>query len=680
MSRVAGILLAIGLVSLSAAIGGVMGVVYLALCVASLVPGLPVGFLLFGRRHPAGWVAGALAGYVMTAMAIWLAVVVGATSAGAMTSVWFVVCGASWLVFRGRGPLVALPDFGQRDLAALLLAVWLVPILASLPFLNVGARDEAGNRLYRAYFTADFLWHTALTAEVARFSSPPVNPYLASQPLHYYWTYFLLPAAASTHLAGTGLTVEHVLLVNALCAGVLFVGSFFVLTWMGVRRAWPALAACVFGFVSASAEGAYALWDVWHRHLPLATLKNVNVDAVVSWTFGGLRIDGLPRSLWYVPQHATACALGLVALTVIASTGAAGSLPAIFVSGFALAAAATMSPILGGGFSVVYAAAVVLDAIRTPRELPKALLRHALAMVPVIGALGWAYGNRVFEGATGALQLGYNGIARNSPVVAILLGLGPLLVLALAGLASRRWDRAATVGLAGLAVGIGALYFVWMPLDLAYVGFRAGQVLQLTLPLLAARFFVLAGASRLRRFAVVATLAVTSIVGLPTTIIDAYNAQDVTNRGQGPGFHWTVAVTPSQQYGLKWLQVATPRDAVVQADVVIRGREYWTTIPSFAHRRMAAGLPISLLRQREYAVAADHAHEMFTTVSGARACEIAHDLGIEYIYLDLIEKDALPQASVDKFRLYPDCFTRGFKNAEVEIFAVAAAVVPAVMR
>ena len=48
-----------------------------------------------------------------------------------------------------------------------------------------------GTRWYRAYFTADFVWHTALTAELGRYDSPPRNPYMASQALHYYWTYYL---------------------------------------------------------------------------------------------------------------------------------------------------------------------------------------------------------------------------------------------------------------------------------------------------------------------------------------------------------------------------------------------------------------------------------------------------------------------------------------------------------
>ena len=39
----------------------------------------------------------------------------------------------------------------------------------------------------------------------------------------------------------------------------------------------------------------------------------------------------------------------------------------------------------------------------------------------------------------------------------------------------------------------------------------------------------------------------------------------------------------------------TPPAAIVQMDPTARGRTTWSLIPSFAQRRMAAGLPISLL-------------------------------------------------------------------------------------
>ncbi len=66
------------------------------------------------------------------------------------------------------------------------------------PYRNLGGANAEGTKHYRAYFTADFVWHAALTAELGRFQMPPRNPYMAREPLHYYWTYFLVPAAVSS--------------------------------------------------------------------------------------------------------------------------------------------------------------------------------------------------------------------------------------------------------------------------------------------------------------------------------------------------------------------------------------------------------------------------------------------------------------------------------------------------
>ncbi len=58
----------------------------------------------------------------------------------------------------------------------------------------------------RAYFIADFVWHTALTAELTKETQPPVNPFLAPAPIHYYWTYFRVPATLARH---GGFGVQH---------------------------------------------------------------------------------------------------------------------------------------------------------------------------------------------------------------------------------------------------------------------------------------------------------------------------------------------------------------------------------------------------------------------------------------------------------------------------------------
>ncbi len=44
---------------------------------ALVLPGLPLGFALFGSRHPAGWIAGAILGYALAALGIWAAAAIG---------------------------------------------------------------------------------------------------------------------------------------------------------------------------------------------------------------------------------------------------------------------------------------------------------------------------------------------------------------------------------------------------------------------------------------------------------------------------------------------------------------------------------------------------------------------------------------------------------------------------
>ena len=130
-----------------------------------------------------------------------------------------------------------------------------------------------------------------------------------------------------------------------------------------MTRPGPAALALALAVVAASAEGLYAIVDLVRRGEPLAALSDMNVDAVTAWFFNGLRIDNVPRSLWYTPQHTTAVALGLVGWLVAISAGSAASMRAIAGAGLALGLATTMNPLLGGCFSLIYGAAVVIDAI-----------------------------------------------------------------------------------------------------------------------------------------------------------------------------------------------------------------------------------------------------------------------------------------------------------------------------
>ncbi|MBI4476085.1 MAG: hypothetical protein HY654_02870 [Acidobacteria bacterium] len=668
MRTAAGLLVG-AVIGLAWLLAGNRGPLYLLLYTLATVPGWPLGFALFGRRHAAGWVAGALLGYAFTALAWWGAIQLDLTSFAGFTLVWAAITAAVWLTLRTPATgLIALPAWTRRDGVGLFFVLLLVPAIAGPPFLKVGSRDASGARLYRAYFTADFLWHRALVAELRRFDFPPRDPYATPDRLNYYWTYFLVPAVISETFPGRVFDdTERILLLNALGAGVLFVASLFLAIWIAVPHAGPAAAATLLAVVAASAEGAYVLWDLWRRGTPLAAVRQLNIDAITLWFFQALTIDGLPRSLWYTPQHAAACGLGLVALTAaLRGSSASGAVP--FSSGVALAAAVTFSPFLGGVFSLIYGVTIVVRWLQ--RELGVTDLGwHAVAAAPVVLATAWCVANDMLSGAGGALRLGITPHAYRAIVVVPALALAPLLLAALAGCLPWRGIRLPATGVAGFLIAVPLLLFVSIGgTDPIWVGWRAGQVLLVTLPIFAARAF--ARLWQMKPPASVGVFAALLLTGAPTTVIDAYNAQDVSNRDRGPGFRWTVAITRAQQAAFAWVTRETPRNAVVQMEPTTRGRETWTLIPTFAERRMAAGLPISLVSKPAYETGSQRVRSLYGTADPDEACGIARRMRIDYLYVDTSDRALFGDRAMAKFDAGGDCFSRVFRNDEVSIFAV----------
>ena len=100
----------------------------------------------------------------------------------------------------------------------------------------------------------------------------------------------------------------------------------------------------------------------------------------------------------------------------------------------------------------------------------------------------------------------------------------------------------------GVAVSLGLLFFVTLSVEPIWIGWRAGQVLLVTCP-------GLVGAGSRRRLREVGPRRRPSCslsarlrsIGLPTTVIDYYNAQDTSNVEMAAGFRWTVVVSPGEQ-------------------------------------------------------------------------------------------------------------------------------------
>ena len=668
--------LAASVLGLSIWFGGAAGALYLAAYVLTLVPGFPIGWRLFGRTHAAGWVAGALFGYGLTALALWIPVFAGLATPPVFAAAWLAITTLVWTLARRGPPLVTMPPCGVRDLATLLLLLHLVPLLLALPFGRTGERDATGTKYYRAYFTADFVWHAALTQELARFERRPVNPYLAPEPVHYYWTYFLAPAAIAGPEASRWIPVEAALKINATGTALLLLSAVFCAAWAACGRAGPAAAAAALALLAPSLEGSYEILRLLRAGSPLDALRETNIDAVTAWPpFRGLRIDGLVRSMWWTPQHSTSMALGLLAVVVAArfkrddaADHGSISVAVPMLGGLALGLSVVMNPFLGAAFSLIYGISAAVDALSRPKPIA-ALLKHAASAIPVAAGLLFGIVNRMGEGAGGAVSIGWLHLARNAPLVTFVLSFGGLLPLVAMGLATRRGEawRHAMPAVGGLAVGVGLMYFVSLT-DRAWVGFRAGNVLLTTMPMLAA--CALAAMSARGRSVLAGTLVLLLLIaGAPTTIVDTFNAQDIENRKMGPGFLWTIPITPAQQAGFDWVRQAAPPDAVVQADPIARGRQNWSVIPSFAGRRMAAGLPISLLDAPEYHRRSGIVHALLTSMSPEDANTAARTLAIDLLWIDQDDGPA-GAAAVGRLTTRPDLFAPVFRRGDVTVLRV----------
>jgi hypothetical protein len=655
-------------------ISGPWALAYIALYVLATLPGWPLGRALFGK-HPAGWIFGALVGYAITCVAFWAVLALHIPSAVTFVLAWALVSAASWSAFaaaplrRGK-PLVELPAWSPPEARTLVLLLLLVPAVFVFPYKNLGARDAEGNRFYRAYFTADFIWHMALTAELTKYAMPPVNPYLGDRTIQYYWTYFLVPAVISEEGVGGLRDIENSLEVNALCSGVLFIAALVIATWAASLSAAGTAFAVVLAVVAASAEGLYASWDLYAKGRPFAELTDMNIDAMSAWTFSGLRVDSLVRSMWYNPQHSMSAALGLLAMPVVGAVGVSAPIGAIVFAGLALALSTTFNPFIGGLFSLMYGAVVIADAMRT--RLFAAVLRHAIAAALVGLAVGWCVANDMVEGAAAVVLYGLGGYARNRPFATLMISLGPLIAPALLAIwPPWKLPRRAWPALAGTVLGILVFYLVRLSVERSYIGFRAGQLMQLALPGLAALFFARLWHAEFRwRAATVAIVLILLVIGLPTTLIDTYNAQDIGNRQMGPGFHWTITLTPDEQEAFRWMRTETPRDAIVQMDPNAHGRETWSQLPTFAERRMAAARPISLMSIPDYLERSRRAHRIYVERNAETAARLARELGIDYIFIGPAERKANPAASLAKFDAREDLFQPVFGNAGTRIYAV----------
>ena len=170
------------------------------------------------------------------------------------------------------------------------------------------------------------------------------------------------------------------------------------------------------------------------------------------------------------------------------------------------------------------------------------------------------------------------------------------------------------------------------------------------------------------RRAVWAVVTIAFLAGLPTSAIDIYNTQDITNHGEMPAGHWTLRLHPDDLQIFDWIRHNTDPKAIFQVDPVPRDPEHWAYLPAFAERRMAAGIPISMVPLAKYQQASNEIRLIYDE-QPLLAYERAVRAGVNYVIVGPQERDAHPGVE-DRFNGIADRLPLVFKNGTISIYEV----------
>jgi hypothetical protein len=654
------------------------GLGLLAILIWFAVPGVLLARRLYGRQ-PGSWAAALFAGpawgYVLSSL-----VLLGLWVAGIRGFGWLMLAPIPaallvWPAKRLAGTLT-VPPIARREIAAWALVTVAVLAIIGPSFAQLG-RDLPEGRVYRAYFTADFVWAMAIVSEVSKGDIPPHNPFYANDSLHYYWLMHLLPAVEH-HAAPGAFSIDQLLLVNALWTAITFGGFFYFFVRHFVDRPWPAALACVGVLFCSSYEGLDRLWWIWKTNAPMDYLRTLNIDAVGNWIHQGMKIDGVHRLLLYQPQHQIGYILGFSALLLFVQARDCSRWPLALLAGAFLGMSMLLSSFAAAIFAVIVAiyAAIRLIQLRTW----KAFVPSAIAAALPIAAALWLSAALQYvdpvDGGRPPLTIGLNPLAANRVMLTIFLNFGPVLMVAAAGLAAgmRAGMLPRFVPLL-VALAVNALfYFMVDVVDVqnVYVGFNVGKLVFVTLaPLCGVALQSVWNTTGWKRWAPAAGMAVVALTALPTVLIDLYNTQDVSNRAMGPGFRWTVVLSPDELQGLNWIKKMTPKDARVQVEPEVRGRDTWAYVPAFAERRMYGGISLGMVPLAKYEeVSARIRKEIYQSTSAHDAYERSRAFCIDYLVIGEPEraKYAKLQSMLDQS---PHLFAPAFRNSALTVYAVS---------
>jgi hypothetical protein len=646
---------------------------------AALAFGLPSqlifllpGVLIVRAMAPgAGWLApiafGPLLGQALGSFVLTLLWVAGGRGVWMIAAAPLIVAVLIWPA-RQLKDRFRLPETESTDVVALALLLLIVPLIVGLPFAHVGELGPDGQD-YRAYFTADYVWRRAVVIELAKGDALPLNPYFRGDALHYYWMPHVL-SGLQYRFAGAWATLDELLLIRSVWIDAVLIAFLYGMGRAFSVRPWAAAAGVAFVVVSSSFEGLYALADFARNDASMREVRNLNIDAISRWWFQGIPIDGLQRLLFYQPHHAVGYGIGLIGLLVIARRTRARDAGAFFIAGACLGLSVAISSFAG---VMLTAAAAIHEAIAVIRaaDVRRAISHAIAAAIPLAAGTALTFALKYVDSSGAVIALELNRLATRGFWWVTLLSFGPVLLLSLAAVPAILRERRGLGMFGALTASCVIFYFFINVRDHqdVYVGWRVGHFLFMAATVVLGILFerVQAAPPRLRALGWGA-IAIIGLMGVPTTVIDVYNTQDITNFNEAPAGPWTLRLTPDDLQLIDWLKHNTEPTAIVQVDPVPRDPASWAYMPAFGERRMAAGLPISMIPLGKYQEAS-HAIRALFDEPPLLAYERAVRAGIDYIIVGPPERAAHDGVEA-RFDALPDLLPLRLRNGTISIYEV----------
>lgn len=655
-----------------AAYAAVAGPAALAFGLISQAVFVAPGILILRALAPAqGWLAaaafGPLLGQALGSLAMTLLWVAGGRGPWLLVAAPLMVAGL--VPFAGRlAGRWTLPGTAPGDRIAISLLVVLVTLVVGWPFAHVGEVTPDG-QAYRAYFTADYVWRRAVVIELAKGAPLPVNPYFAGDVLHYYWMPHVL-TGVQYRFAGAWASLDELLLVRSISIDLFFVTFLYGVVRLFRVAPWASAAGVAFVILSTSFEGLYALVDFTSRNLPVSAVTDLNIDAISRWYFQGIPIDGLQRLLFYQPHHIVGYCIGLIGLLALAVRTRPVDPAAFAVSGVCLGLSIAISSFAG---LMVTSGAMLyeLAGVLRTQDWRRGITHATAAAVPLLASVGLVFWLGYVDRSGAVVEFALNRVAVHQFWWVTFLSFGPILIVTALAIPAL-WSERRGLSIFGALAATSLVFYFFINVrdhQDVYVGWRVGHFMFMAaaavIGVLLERISARPSAWQPLQWAVI---VVALLAGLPTTLIDIYNTQDITNRRQAPGFRWTLILHPDERQAFDWIREHTSPDARFQVDPMARDSETWAYLPAFAERRMAIGLPISMVPLAKYQQGSEAIRQLFDEPPMA-AYERAVRARVNYVLVGPPERAAHPGVE-ERFNAIANLMPLAWKNGTISIYEI----------